>query len=73
MSRVLLPLFVLAAPAANAHPGHLIEQGGHDHWIAGIAVGIAIGAVLWGAVKGRKPAAQAAPESEQEAGEAQEA
>jgi hypothetical protein len=34
MSRLIaFPLVVLSAPAL-AHPGHLIEQSGHSHWVA---------------------------------------
>lgn len=43
---------LLAGPAL-AHPGHLTEAAGHDHWIAGAAVGAAIVVGLWGFLKGR--------------------
>ncbi len=42
-----------AAPAV-ADPGHLADAGGHDHWVAGIAIGLAILAGLWGAWKGAR-------------------
>ncbi|MGJ8582582.1 MAG: DUF6732 family protein [Marinosulfonomonas sp.] len=45
---ILLALF--ATPAA-AHPGHLTGLD-HDHWLAGIAIGAAIAAGLWGLLKG---------------------
>ncbi len=43
---------MLAATPAAAHPGHVAEAFGHDHWVAGAAVGIAILLGLWGALKG---------------------
>ncbi|MBJ3763632.1 hypothetical protein ILP92_12820 [Maribius pontilimi] len=39
---------------AFAHAGHLGALAGHDHWIAGAAVGIALGIGLWQAAKDRK-------------------
>lgn len=54
MRYMLTVLFILTAGSAAAHPGHLIELAGHDHWVGGAAIGIAILAGLWGAVKGGK-------------------
>ncbi len=51
--RILLPLMLFPVPAL-AHVGHLGEVAGHDHWIAGIAIGVAVGVGLWGALKGKK-------------------
>jgi len=45
------PVCLLAAPA-TADPGHLGLLAGHDHWVAGAAVGAAILIGLWGALKG---------------------
>lgn len=42
------------ASPALAHPGHLGTLAGHDHWIAGAAIGAAIAAGLIGALKGRR-------------------
>ena len=42
ISTLWLSLF--AAPAA-AHPGHLAELAGHNHWVAGAAIGAAIALV----------------------------
>ena len=42
------------AGSAGAHPGHWGEIAGHDHWLAGAAIGIAIIIGLAGAAKGRK-------------------
>jgi len=42
----------LAAGPAAAHAGHIADVAGHDHWVAGAAIGIAIAIGLWGALKG---------------------
>lgn len=52
------------AGAAVAHPGHLIEAAGHDHWLAGVAIGAAIAAGIWGALKGEAEEADAEDPSE---------
>ncbi len=54
-----LPLFAfpLVAGAAQAHPGHLVDAAGHDHWMAGAAIGAAIAVGIWGALKGRSKGA----------------
>ena len=55
--RTTLILFAsLLASAADAHVGHLGDVAGHDHWVAGAAIGIAIGIGLWGAIKGKTDA-----------------
>ena len=51
--RFLLTVFaILFGTSASAHPGHLADMAGHDHWIAGAAIGAAILAGSWGALKG---------------------
>ena len=45
--------FLWGGPAL-AHPEHLADLAGHDHWIAGAAIGIAVVIGLLGALKGRK-------------------
>ena len=47
-------LFAVIGAPAFAHVGHLGGMAGHDHWIAGIAIGVAVGVGLWGALKGGK-------------------
>lgn len=42
-----------AAPAA-AHPSHLAGVAGHDHWVAGAAIGLAVVIGLLGVLKGEK-------------------
>lgn len=55
MRQLIAPLFLLplAGPAA-AHPGHLAGLSGHDHWVAGAAIGVAVAVGIWGAIKGRR-------------------
>ncbi|WP_172330766.1 DUF6732 family protein [Mangrovicoccus sp. HB161399] len=54
MTRILTgAAFVLAPGAALAHPGHLADLAGHNHWVAGAAVGAAILVGLWAGLKGR--------------------
>lgn len=45
--------FLVAADAAHAHPGHLVDAAGHNHWVAGAAIGAAIAVGVWGMLKGR--------------------
>lgn len=53
MRSVLTILAMLVATRAAAHPGHLGLLAGHDHWVAAGAIGLAVAAGLWGALKGR--------------------
>ncbi|WP_439103732.1 DUF6732 family protein [Celeribacter marinus] len=54
MIRVLAFFFALFASPTFAHVGHITDVAGHDHWVAGIALGIAVGVAAWGAIKGAK-------------------
>jgi putative Mn2+ efflux pump MntP len=64
--RVMLSLIlVFAGSAAAAHPGHWADLAGHDHWVAGAAIGLAGLAAIWGALKGKK-AKEEEPEEELE-------
>jgi len=65
MKALLTAMFALLPGFALAHPGHLAEVAGHDHVVAGVAIGLALGIAIWGVLKGRKDA-----ESEDEADEA---
>ncbi|MDX8351904.1 DUF6732 family protein [Cognatiyoonia sp. IB215182] len=62
MRFIISLLLVLTGSAAAAHPGHWGELAGHDHWVAGAAIGLAGLAALWGALKGKKKE----PEPEEE-------
>ena len=43
--------FTLIAAPALADPGHLADMG-HNHWVAGAAIGLAIVLGIWGHLKG---------------------
>ena len=66
------PGLFLAAGPAPAHPGHLVEAAGHNHWLAGAALGAAVVIGAWAAIRGlRRPAGEAVePEPEAEGAEA---
>lgn len=68
-----LPL-ILVAGAAQAHPGHLTDVAGHDHWVAGAAIALAIALGLWGALKGKgkdgETTSDAEPETHEDEAEA---
>jgi len=66
--RLIITLFftVLGMPAL-AHVGHIGEAAGHDHWVAGITIGVIIAVGIGKALKGKGKAAEeadAAPEEE---------
>ncbi len=63
-----LALIALASSAA-ADAGHIAEVAGHDHWIAGAALGLALGLTLWAALKGKKGSDKLASEEEVEEAE----
>lgn len=48
-----LVAIAIAGPA-TAHPGHVAGLAGHDHWVAGAAIGLAIAVGLWGALRGKR-------------------
>lgn len=54
MRRAFILILIITSSTAHAHPGHWGELAGHDHWIAGAAVGVAGLAAIWGALKGKK-------------------
>lgn len=64
-------LAVASAAPVGAHPGHLADVAGHDHWVAGAAIGLAIALGLYGVLKGKK--AQDASKAEAEDGAEDEA
>lgn len=52
--RLIALLSLMCLPQiAVAHPGHLADVAGHDHWVAGAAIGAAVLIGLWGALKGK--------------------
>ena len=60
---------LLSAAPASAHVGHLGEFAGHDHWVAGAALGAALAVSIWGALKGKKDAEKAEAETHEDAEE----
>ncbi|WP_172300201.1 DUF6732 family protein [Pseudoruegeria sp. HB172150] len=68
---VLVALFA-AGPAA-AHPGHLAEAAGHNHWIGLAAIGAAIAVAAWAGLKSRKSKEAAEEDAEAAGDEPQEA
>ncbi len=62
----LTMMFAVMAQSAAAHPGHLIELAGHDHWVAGVAIGLGLLGGLWGVLKGDDEDAEEAEEELEE-------
>lgn len=56
MTRLIASIFVVWGGVAQAHPGHLADLAGHDHWVAGAAIGIAILVGVYGALTGKPKA-----------------
>ena len=66
MRGLLALTLIFAGTAAAAHPGDWADIAGHDHWVAGAAIGLAGLAAIWGALKGKKAQEEAEPEEELE-------
>ena len=67
MTRITITLAMLfSATSASAHVGHLGEFAGHDHWVAGAALGAALAVSIWGALKGKKDAEETDAEHDEE-------
>lgn len=71
MRHAILSILLLAAGAAQAHPGHLAEAAGHGHWLGAAAIGAAIAIGLWAAAKGRRDATAREDGDEAEEAEAE--
>lgn len=65
MRGLLTVMLIFAGSAAAAHPGHWADLAGHDHWVAGAAIGLAGLAAIWGALKGKKAEEEAEPAEEE--------
>lgn len=70
--RFLLPLLLVLPGPALAHLGHVGAVAGHDHWVAGAAIGAAVAVGVWGWMKSRKDAEEAEAEAEEAEPEKQE-
>jgi hypothetical protein len=60
----LAALYLTLPSAASAHLGHFGALAGHDHWVAGAAIGAAVAVAAWGVLAGKK-----ARTSEEKAGQ----
>ena len=60
MRTILTGFFGISGTAVQAHPGHLADLAGHDHWVAGAAIGVAVLVGIYGALKGKSEAAEEA-------------
>lgn len=65
MRVILTVILICAASVASAHPGHLGDLAGHDHWVAGAAIALAGLAAIWGALKGKKAKQDQEPPQEE--------
>lgn len=56
MKPLALILMSFLPSMAVAHSGHIadVAGAGHDHWVAGAAIGAAVAITLWTALKGKK-------------------
>lgn len=64
MGRSLAVVLAVMGPGvALAHPGHLSDVAGHDHWVAGAAIGTAVVLGLWAGLRARKGKRAEASES----------
>ena len=63
MKALPLLFMLFAAQPAFAHPGHLVDVAGHNHWVAGVAIGAAIAMGIWGAFKGKRKDGEAKDEA----------
>jgi len=70
--RLTFAALFVAGPAL-AHPGHIADAAGHDHWIALGALGVAIGLAVWAGLRGRKGKTAEAEEVEDTDTDAEEA
>ncbi|WP_333712666.1 DUF6732 family protein [Yoonia sp.] len=66
MRGLLTLALIFFGTTAAAHPGHWGELIGHDHWVAGAAIGLAGLAAIWGALKGKKKADDDSAAAEEE-------
>lgn len=51
-TRLLATLIIAIPGAALAHPGHVVEAGGHTHWIAfAILGGLGLALAIWSLIR----------------------
>ena len=54
----LTALWLALPTTASAHLGHFGVLAGHDHWVAGAAIGAAAAVAAWGLLAGKKAGAR---------------
>lgn len=70
MTRIIITFTLLfSAAPASAHVGHVGPLAGHDHWVAGVALGAALAVSIWGTLKGKKNAQEAEADTQDDAEE----
>ncbi len=62
MKALMTLVFAGLAGPALAHPTHIIDVAGHNHWLAAAAIAAAAAAALWQAKKGKDAEAEEAEE-----------
>lgn len=54
MKTLISLIALMLAGSAHAHTGHIAEVAGHNHWLAGVAIGAAAAIALWQTLKGKR-------------------
>jgi hypothetical protein len=67
MKALIFLTALIMAGAAHAHTGHIADVAGHNHWLAGVAIGAAAGIALWQTLKGKRKSDEADAEAEVDA------
>ena len=70
MKLILIAILTILPGAALAHVGHVGEFAGHDHVVAGVAIGAAVAVAAWGWLKGGKSDEEPEEDIEEEEAEA---
>ncbi len=66
MKTLISAMLVMMAAPAFAHPTHIIEVAGHNHWLGLAAIAAAAAVALWQAKKGKEQEASEEGEAEEE-------
>ena len=66
MKTLISVMLVMMAAPAFAHPTHIIEVAGHNHWLGLAAIAAAAAVALWQAKKGKEQEASEEGEAEEE-------
>ena len=66
MKTLISVMLVMMAAPAFAHPTHIIEVAGHNHWLGLAAIAAAAAVALWQAKKSKGQEAAEEDETEEE-------